>query len=88
MVVGQTLQILGPDENSFDKYQWYQIDLNGDWLLISGATRNQVGIFTCRLSHLGISHAYLNSRLEPFNLFIQFASCEFKILAPFFYVQG
>ena len=50
MVVGQTLQILGPDENSKDKYQWYQIDLNGDWLLISGATRNQVEIlFSCPL---------------------------------------
>jgi len=43
MVVGQTLQILGAtDENSKDNFQWYQIDSNGDWLAISGATRNQV----------------------------------------------
>ena len=45
MVVGQTLQILGPtDENAREKYQWYQIDPHGDWIPISGATRNQVGL--------------------------------------------
>lgn len=43
MVVGQTLQIIGPtDENARDKYQWYQVDSRGDWFPISGATRNQV----------------------------------------------
>ena len=43
MAVGHTLQILGPtDENSNEKFQWYRIDADGDWLAISGATRNQV----------------------------------------------